>query len=145
MEAGFFGRPVVHGRDIDQKIIFILVTQHQQSRIYLQWGDNQGHLTPKFLHLGSKSCRNTLYSSLQGFVHNQFLPPTGSRCQDFPWRTAAARLFSIEWDYAQVLRRSFLTFSCRVMMPWIKASGRGGQPATYTSTGTISSTPCKTA
>ena len=35
-----------------------------------------------------------------------------------------------------------LTFSYRVTTPWISASGRGGQPATYTSTGTISSTPC---
>ena len=32
-------------------------------------------------------------------------------------------------------------FSCSFMMPWISASGRGGQPGTYTSTGTISSTP----
>ena len=45
--------------------------------------------------------------------------------------------------YAQSLSFSPLfTFSCRVTMPWINASGRGGQPATYTSTGTTSSTPC---
>ena len=36
-------------------------------------------------------------------------------------------------------------FSCSFKSPSIKASGRGGQPGTYTSTGTIWSTPCTTA
>src|SRR6266704_2845001 len=31
--------------------------------------------------------------------------------------------------------------SCNMTMPWMNASGRGGQPGTYTSTGTIWSTP----
>ncbi len=33
------------------------------------------------------------------------------------------------------------TFSCSLTMPSISASGRGGQPGTWTSTGTILSTP----
>ena len=36
-------------------------------------------------------------------------------------------------------------FSCSFKSPSIRASGRGGQPGTYTSTGTIWSTPCTTA
>src|SRR5947207_7372921 len=35
-----------------------------------------------------------------------------------------------------------MTFSCRRTMPSIRASGRGGQPGTWTSTATILSTPC---
>src|SRR4029079_9929834 len=31
--------------------------------------------------------------------------------------------------------------SCNKTMPWMNASGRGGQPGTYTSTGMIWSTP----
>ena len=42
---------------------------------------------------------------------------------------------------ARSLNFSPRTLACSVRMPWISASGRGGQPATYTSTGTISSTP----
>jgi len=37
------------------------------------------------------------------------------------------------------------TFSCSFRMPNISISGFGGQPGTYTSTGTIVSTPCTTA
>ena len=36
---------------------------------------------------------------------------------------------------------SFWMRSCSITMPWMKASGRGGQPGTYTSTGMIWSTP----
>ena len=35
-------------------------------------------------------------------------------------------------------------FSCNLRMPWSNASGRGGQPGTYTSTGTTWSTPLVT-
>src|SRR6185436_9078319 len=34
--------------------------------------------------------------------------------------------------------------SCNMTMPWMNASGRGGQPGTYTSTGMIWSTPLVT-
>ena len=34
--------------------------------------------------------------------------------------------------------------SCSITMPWMNASGRGGQPGTYTSTGMIWSTPLVT-
>src|SRR5439155_24880774 len=36
-------------------------------------------------------------------------------------------------------------FSWSFMIPWSRASGRGGQPGTYTSTGTILSTPWRIA
>jgi len=35
-------------------------------------------------------------------------------------------------------------FCCSFRMPWMRFSGRGGHPGMYTSTGTISSTPCTT-
>src|SRR3954453_18228708 len=50
-----------------------------------------------------------------------------------------------------MMTRSFLStvpslriLSCSRISPYSSASGRGGQPDTYTSTGTILSTPCRT-
>lgn len=37
-----------------------------------------------------------------------------------------------------------IIFSCRSRMPWVSASGRGGHPGTYTSTGSTLSTPSHT-
>src|SRR5262245_23174292 len=37
-----------------------------------------------------------------------------------------------------------LIFSCNSIVPWISVSGRGGHPGTYTSTGTMPSTPGST-
>ena len=39
---------------------------------------------------------------------------------------------------------SFMMRCCNMTMPWMNASGRGGQPGTYTSTGMIWSTPLVT-
>ena len=41
--------------------------------------------------------------------------------------------------------RDLLIFSCKSRKPCIRASGRGGQPGTCTSTGTKVSEPCTTA
>ena len=41
----------------------------------------------------------------------------------------------------QLILPSVRIFPCRVRIPYISISGRGGHPGTYTSTGTIVSTP----
>src|SRR5262249_17510610 len=45
---------------------------------------------------------------------------------------------------ALVSQRSFIIFSCSFSRPSVSASGRGGHPGTYTSTGRILSTPSHT-
>src|SRR5690606_14131484 len=66
----------------------------------------------------------------------------------YPFRLSVTiPYFSSNALYSGVLRRfndSFFTISCSFRTPSKIASGRGGQPGTYTSTGIISSIPCKT-
>src|SRR6266849_4299784 len=45
---------------------------------------------------------------------------------------------------ARESQRSVIIFSCSLSKPSVSASGRGGQPGTYTSTGRILSTPSQT-
>src|SRR5437016_2600059 len=57
----------------------------------------------------------------------------------------ALRLFFFFGGTGPSSTRDARIFSWSFMMPWINASGRGGQPGTYTSTGTILSTPWRIA
>ena len=63
---------------------------------------------------------------------------------DFAARRRLSRLppLSVDGGYAYP---PLAIFSRSRRMPSISASGRGGHPATYTSTGTMVSTPCSVA
>ena len=52
--------------------------------------------------------------------------------------------FSVELMIVTYLAFILLIFSCSNMHPWIKVSGLGGQPGTYTSTGRTPSIPGST-
>ena len=56
----------------------------------------------------------------------------------------SAGLSGVLRSHRPVVPRSSMTSSWRAMNESISASGRGGQPGTYTSTGMILSTPCRT-
>ena len=96
--------------------------------------DEQMHFPQRFLAGGAGLLLQHLHQFLQPVIHQT---RSASRPPSSP-ALPADRIYA----FTRSANFSPLTFSNSVTTPWISASGRGGQPATYTSTGTTSSTPC---
>ena len=67
--------------------------------------------------------------------------------ESFSMRLADQSRLGLSRHYDALLaehRILLANLSCNRISPYSSASGRGGQPETYTSTGTILSTPCST-
>src|SRR3989304_6749101 len=141
-EPRLFG-PVVYGGqrgeqvEIEGRVVVEDLAGHHD-RIPI---DDDRRLTPKDLHAEDVRAKFAFQRCDCSFNRLHPLNPSGVNSpeprSDLPTRGLA-------WSHAhdQCVSFSPRTLACKVRMPWISPSGRGGQPATYTSTGTISSTPC---
>ncbi len=121
----------------------MLIAQEQQAVHDLVGGDDDAHFPAELVIRGAGLLLQYVYYFFESVVHNF---PVNNVETSEPLNVQPSE--SLErCDQALTSSTSFspFTFSNKVMTPWISASGRGGQPATYTSTGTTSSTPCTTA
>src|SRR5687767_1419322 len=130
-------RPVIYRGQCRKQFKIIFITEENKRINNVVCFDKDMHFTAELFKCGSEIFLQNLHNRFEFFIHNHYCSHRRLRQRKLIAEEATRAYFT-----ARSLNFSPFTFSYSVTTPWINASGRGGQPATYTSTGTISSTPC---